>query len=117
MCTASPRGPMDKTQGCGPCNAGSNPTEGTLRQAQCKHMKAKNLIILLIILIVVIVAGAVFLFSNKNFIPIALAPNQSAVINIQDKQINDNTKPFVIKIVYPYIPGVDDFNKKVSDAI
>ena len=25
----SPRGPMDKTQGCGPCNAGSNPTEGT----------------------------------------------------------------------------------------
>jgi len=80
-------------------------------------MKSKNLIILLVILIVVIVAGAVFLFSNKNFIPIALAPNQSAVINIQDKQINDNTKPFVIKIVYPYIPGIDGFNKMVLDAV
>jgi hypothetical protein len=69
-------------------------------------MKSKVLIISLIILVIVIAAGAVFLFFNK--------PN---TINIQDKQITDNTKPFVIKINYPYISGLDDFNRKVQDAI
>ena len=69
-------------------------------------MKTKNLIVLLIILIVVIAVGAVFLFASK--------PN---IITVQDKQINDSTKPFVVKIAYPYIPGLDGFNQKVYEAV
>jgi competence protein ComGC len=68
-------------------------------------MKSKSLTILISVLVILITASAVFLFFNK--------PN----LTVQDKQIIDNTKPFVIKIIYPYIPGLDEFNKKVQDAV
>jgi hypothetical protein len=69
-------------------------------------MKTKGLIILVIILILIIAAIAVFLFSNK-----------PGALTVLDKQIIDNTKPFIIKIVYPQIAGVDSFNKEVLDAV
>jgi len=78
-------------------------------------MKKTNLF-LLIILIIIIAACAVFLYSNKNI----QQNNQTAQTNeikIEDKKITDNTKPFKIDISYPYIAGLDDFNKKVQDII
>lgn len=69
-------------------------------------MKAKTIIISIIILIVVIIAG-VFLYIL----------NQPQQIKIQDKTITDNTKPFVIKIVYPYITGLNDFNTKAETIV
>ncbi|MCX6721905.1 MAG: DUF3298 and DUF4163 domain-containing protein [Candidatus Staskawiczbacteria bacterium] len=66
-------------------------------------MKKIILIVLLIILIAVVAIGA-FLFWPKE-------------IKIQDKQINDNTKPFVIKITYPQINGLDNFNQKAKTII
>lgn len=36
---------------------------------------------------------------------------------IQDVSINDNTKPFVIKIVYPQIAGLSDFNQKAKAIV
>ncbi len=78
-------------------------------------MKTKNLTIL-IIAIVIIAALAVFLFLNKNSATKILTPSQNTSTSVQDKQITDNTKPFVIKITYPYIAGLDDFNAK-SKAI
>ena len=99
---------MDKTQGCGPCNAGSNPTEGT--------MKTK-IIVFIVILIAVAAVGAFYLFPNNNFINKIVPANQPQKMVIQEKQINDSTKPFIIKIVYPQITGLDAFNKEVQDAV
>ena len=36
------------------------------------------------------------------------------IITIQDVVINDSTNPFVIKITYPQIEGLDDFNQKAK---
>lgn len=69
-------------------------------------MKSKILIVLVLIVVIIIIMGAVFLFLNK---PRALT--------VGDKQITDNTKPFIIKITYPQIPGLDAFNKEVLDAV
>jgi len=77
-------------------------------------MKAKILIFLLLILII---AGAVYLYFNKNLITTVSAPSQSTAITIQDKQITDNTKPFVIKINYPQIAGLTDFNQKAKAIV
>jgi hypothetical protein len=68
-------------------------------------MNSKKIILIIIILIAVIAAG-VFLYLN-----------QPKEIKIQDKTISDNTKPFVIKIIYPYIPGLNDFNQKAEDIV
>jgi hypothetical protein len=75
-------------------------------------MKTKYIVISIIILIILTAGGAVFLFLNK-----PQTPQTPQTIIIQDKQINDSTKPFVIKIAYPYIAGQDDFNKKSLDII
>ena len=61
-------------------------------------------IIFLITIIIAIVATGVFL----------LLPQQ---LKITDKQITDNTKPFVIKITYPQVAGLDVFNKEVLNAV
>jgi len=64
-------------------------------------MNLKKIIIFIIILIGLAIACAVLLYSNK-----------PTLVIVQDKQITDSTKPFVIKISYPYISGLDDFNQK-----
>lgn len=65
-------------------------------------MKIKNLVFPIIILITVI---AVIFFA---------LPQQ---FKIQDKQIEYNTKPLSVKITYPYISGLDDFNQKSKNII
>ncbi|MEI7424676.1 MAG: DUF3298 domain-containing protein [Candidatus Staskawiczbacteria bacterium] len=82
-------------------------------------MKQKNILIL-VILVIIIIGSAVFLFFNKNIITTVLAPqspDKATVLTIQDKKITDRTSPFVIDIIYPYISGFDDFNKKAEDII
>jgi len=66
-------------------------------------MKNKR-IILAILLIIAIIAVAIFLsFYNP--------------VKIQNRTITDNTKPFLIKISYPYISGLNDFNQKVKTIV
>ncbi|MCX6723360.1 MAG: DUF3298 and DUF4163 domain-containing protein [Candidatus Staskawiczbacteria bacterium] len=75
----------------------------------------KSKSILLIILLIIIIGVGFLLYKNptsKNTLP----ANKATEISIQDKKIIDSTKPFVIKIVYPQITGLDDFNQK-SKAI
>jgi hypothetical protein len=67
-------------------------------------MKTKNIIIS--ILILVIIGVAVFLFLNK---PINIV--------VQNKQMAYDTKPLVVKIDYPYIAGLNDFNDMVQGII
>lgn len=66
-------------------------------------MKYK-IILSLIILIAAVAAGGFWFLGKTNFIV------------VQEKQITDSTNPFVVKISYPYITGLDDFNQK-SKAI
>ena len=76
-------------------------------------MKQKN-IFLVILLIAVVAVGVFALYGN------VFAPHwdvKPAQIIIQDKQITDNTKPFVIKISYPQIAGLDDFNQKAKAIV
>jgi hypothetical protein len=54
----------------------------------------------------VAIAACAFWFSSR-----------TSPIVIQDKQITDNTKPFVIKISYPSIAGLDDFNQKAKAIV
>jgi len=75
-------------------------------------MIPKKIIALLIILILGVAAG--FLLSNY-YQKSATTNNQS--VQIQDQQINDDTKPFKITITYPQIVGLDDFNQKVKTII
>lgn len=77
----------------------------------------KKTILLLILLIVLIAAGAIFLFYNKDLVSTVLSPQKPVAVTIQDKQITDNTKPFVIKITYPEIAGLDDFNQRAKAII
>jgi len=79
-------------------------------------MSSKKIIILLIFLIAVITAGF-FFYKDKDLVKVALAPTQTGPVTLQDKQITDNTKPFIIKINYPYIEGLADFNSKVDSII
>jgi len=69
-------------------------------------MNLKKIIIFIIILIGLAIACAVLLYSNK-----------PTLVIVQDKQITDSTKPFVIKISYPYISGLDDFNQKAKAIV
>ena len=80
-------------------------------------MNTKFLFSLFIVLVIAATAGAVLFFRGKPLAPSVLAPSQPVAITIQDKQITDNTKPFVIRINYPYIAGLDEFNNKVQDII
>ena len=68
-------------------------------------MKTKILLSFLLLLAIV-VAGGFYFYQTK-----------TSQFVIQDKQIADNTTPFVIKISYPYINGLDDFNRKVKTII
>ena len=70
-----------------------------------------SLVVILIVIIVVVVVGVFYMPKNLT------APESQPTIKIQDKQITDNRKPFTIKITYPYILGLDDFNKKVLDIV
>ena len=74
----------------------------------------KNLIVLVIILIAVIAGGAVYLFCP---LPLKWYVKPAKTITIQNRQITDNTKPLVIKIEYPQITGLDDFNQKAKAII
>lgn len=66
-------------------------------------MKKTDLIFLIIGLVAVIALAAIY------FEPIPL--------KIRDISINDNTNPFVIKIVYPQISGLNDFNQKAKAIV
>lgn len=77
-------------------------------------MKSKNLIILIVILIIAI-AAVVGFFIYKNLFSNRWDVRPS--ITIQDEQITDDTKPFIIKIVYPQIVGLDDFNQKAKTTV
>jgi phage tail tube protein FII len=69
-------------------------------------MKTKNTIILIIVLLALAgVAG--FLFYSE----------QSPTVTIEDKKILENTEPFDIEIVYPYIVELDNFNQLVENII
>ena len=71
-------------------------------------MTLKKIIIPLIFLITVIAIGLYYYFPKE-------LKTQSIIIT--DKNINDNTNPFVIKIVYPQIAGLNDFNQKAKAII
>ena len=79
-------------------------------------MNSKKIIVLLIILIAVATAGF-FFYKDRDLIKIVSAPTKEKTITIQDKTITDDTKPFIIKINYPYIEGSTDFNSKVDSII
>jgi len=80
-------------------------------------MKTKNLVVFITPLIILILAGATYLLYDKTLISTVLAPEHSTALTVQDKKITDDTKPFSIEVTYPYINGLDDFNKKVQDFI
>ncbi|MCX6720206.1 MAG: DUF3298 and DUF4163 domain-containing protein [Candidatus Staskawiczbacteria bacterium] len=72
----------------------------------------KKILIIILIILIAVVAVGVFVLLHSHILE-----NISTSLTIQDKQIADNTNPFVIKIAYPQINGLDDFNKKVEDII
>lgn len=86
-------------------------------------MKSKNLIILIIILLVALAVGAFYLapFIQKIdkglFFTNTQPKNTPSNFTVQDKQITDNAKPFVVKIVYPQITGLNALNEKISTLI
>ena len=73
--------------------------------------------ILLIVLFVILLAVAgVFGYKYRNSILQNEQKTNSTII-VEDKTITDSTKPFTIKIVYPQINGLDDFNQKAKAII
>ena len=80
---------------------------GTQFTKLINFMKTKIIISSLVLLITVAVASFIYLS-----LPIKW---DTPPATIQDVKINDNTNPFVIKIIYPYIASLDSFNKRVKD--
>lgn len=74
----------------------------------------KKLLLFSIILIILIIAGTVFLapLYTKSPTPVSVSE-----ISLENKQIIDNTNPFIIEISYPYIEGDDNFNNKTQEII
>ncbi|MCX6723613.1 MAG: DUF4163 domain-containing protein [Candidatus Staskawiczbacteria bacterium] len=80
-------------------------------------MKTKKIIVLLIILIAVVAVDVFLQYSHILENMRISFVNKPGTMAIQDKTITDNTKPFAIKIVYPQIAGLDDFNQKAKAIV
>lgn len=83
-------------------------------------MNYKKLFSILII-ILIFVAGGITIYSYRQSLGVdknnPKTENQTQELNIEDKKITDQVKPFNIEITYPYIAGLDDFNKKAEDLV
>ncbi|MDP3882547.1 MAG: DUF4163 domain-containing protein, partial [Candidatus Staskawiczbacteria bacterium] len=88
-------------------------------------METKKIIAVIIVVIVVIAGGFVFYLQREAILgkkansskQLTQDQNQSQEINIENKTITDNTKPFKINITYPSIAGQDDFNRKAQNIV
>jgi hypothetical protein len=83
----------------------------------------RNIIIVILVIAVLIAVAVYFILNYKdNSILLEGLNNQQEKkeiqkLEIEDKEIIDNTKPFKINIVYPYINGLNEFNEKVNKII
>lgn len=59
--------------------------------------------------------GGLSLYYYRNSIASNEQETKQNQILIEDKKITDKEKPFSIEITYPYIFGLDDFNKKAEN--
>jgi hypothetical protein len=81
---------------------------------------SKNKIAILFIILIFIAGFGYIIFKYRDQVG-RLAQSvpgvQKKSIEIKDKKITDNTKPFVIDVTYPEISGESDLNKKIEDFI
>jgi hypothetical protein len=82
----------------------------------------KNKTLLTIILAIIILGvGAVLILTYKDSILKESVKTEnetkSQQLVIEDKTITDDTKPFKIDIIYPYVAGSPEFNQKVDSII
>ena len=76
-------------------------------------MNSKKIISVIIILIIVVACAIGYFYFQKKPAVVTAPP----IASVQDKIINDNTKPFTIKITYPQIAGLTDFNQKAKAIV
>ena len=78
----------------------------------------KTLVILLLVIILLVIAGYVG-FNYKSFFAKHDKEQQVAEkeFKVEDKKITDETKPFSINVIYPYINGHEDFNILVENTV
>jgi hypothetical protein len=81
-------------------------------------------IIAIVIMGVVLTAGGFVLYLQRSEILDAtqkitknVGGQKSDAMSIEDKKITTDKAPFKIDITYPYISGLDDFNKKVTNIV
>ncbi|MFA6190378.1 MAG: DUF4163 domain-containing protein [Candidatus Staskawiczbacteria bacterium] len=79
-------------------------------------MNSKKTIVSFIIFVAVIIAG-VFVFQSYKENKIENMSGLLKKITIEDKKIEDNTKPFKINVVYPQIPDAEEFNQIARDLV
>lgn len=80
----------------------------------------KKFAAVLIIFGIVLILGGVSVYYYRNFVLQNSEGKQSQKteeMKVEDKKITDNTKPFKIDIIYPYIDGFDEFNQKVENIV
>lgn len=78
-------------------------------------------ILLIVIVVIIFVAGGFAAYYYRD----SLLGNvqkqekdtQEQTINLEDKTITDKEKPFNITIAYPYVEGLNDFNKKSEEIV
>jgi hypothetical protein len=83
----------------------------------------RNIIIVILVMAILIAVAVYFILNYKdNSILLEGLNNQqeqkeTQKLVIENKEIIDNTKPFKINIVYPFINGQNEFNGKVNNII
>lgn len=73
----------------------------------------------IIIIILVICTGAYIFYLQRNEVLEngQDIPKDAAKFSIEDRKITDDSKPFKINVVYPYIVGLDNLNKEIQEKI
>jgi hypothetical protein len=78
-------------------------------------------ILLIAVVITIFIAGFLIVYYYRDSILNRLQKQegitQNQTIILEDKIITDTEKPFDITIKYPYVSGLDDFNKKSEEII
>ena len=85
-------------------------------------METKKIIAVGIFIIVVVAGGFILYWQRETLLNGRnsfenKSQNQEQTIVLEDKTITDTKKPFNISITYPYIEGLDDFNKKSEEIV
>lgn len=81
-----------------------------------KYMKKITILFILIIIILCLGLAYLYIRNNPQTLNLIKIPSAQNIL-VEDKKIEDNTKPFTISIIYPQINGLDEFNKEIKDAV